>query len=48
MHPEARVDYIELFDPATPALVEEVRPGTHLALAVFVAQDSLITRDCKV
>jgi pantoate--beta-alanine ligase len=40
--PEARVDYIEFFDPITFAPVQEVRKGVHLALAVFVGQTRLI------
>jgi pantoate--beta-alanine ligase len=40
--PAARVDYIELFDPATLRPVTEARRGTHLALAVFVGQTRLI------
>jgi pantoate--beta-alanine ligase len=40
--PEARVDYIEFFDPDTLRPVAEVRRGAHLALAVFVGQTRLI------
>jgi pantoate--beta-alanine ligase len=38
----ARVDYIEFFDPETFEPVPKVRPGTHLALAVFVGRTRLI------
>jgi pantoate--beta-alanine ligase len=40
--PDARVDYIELFDPKTFAPVQEARKGVHLALAVFVGKTRLI------
>jgi pantoate--beta-alanine ligase len=40
--PDARVDYIEFFDPETLRPVREVQRGTHLALAVFVGTTRLI------
>ena len=41
-HPEAKVDYLAFFDPATLRPVEEVRRGTHFALAVRVGKTRLI------
>lgn len=40
--PDARVDYIEFFDPATFQPVHAVGPGTRMALAVFVGSTRLI------
>lgn len=40
--PAARVDYIEFFDPATLQPVSSVKPGTRMALAVFVGNTRLI------
>lgn len=40
--PDARVDYIEFFDPETLQPVSVVQRGTHLALAVFVGTTRLI------
>lgn len=40
--PDARVDYIEFFDPETLHATERVARGTHLALAVFVGKTRLI------
>jgi pantoate--beta-alanine ligase len=40
--PDARVDYIEFFDPQTLQPSAQVTRGTHLALAVFVGQTRLI------
>ena len=40
--PDARVDYIEFFDPATFHPTASVSRGTHLALAVFVGKTRLI------
>ncbi len=40
--PAARVDYIEFFDPETLAPVTRVKPGAHMALAVFVGKTRLI------
>jgi pantothenate synthetase len=40
--PEARVDYMEFFDPVGLVPVLEVTKGTHLALAVFVGKTRLI------
>jgi pantoate--beta-alanine ligase len=40
--PDARVDYIEFFEPATLRVADEVRRGTHMALAVFIGKTRLI------
>ncbi|MBI5388076.1 MAG: pantoate--beta-alanine ligase [Verrucomicrobia bacterium] len=40
--PDARVDYIEFFEPETLASAAKVRRGTHLALAVFIGTTRLI------
>ena len=40
--PAARVDYIEFFDAGTWQPAERVRPGTHMALAVFIGRIRLI------
>jgi pantoate--beta-alanine ligase len=40
--PEARLDYVEFFDPETLEPVRQVRRGTHMALAVFIGQTRLI------
>ena len=40
--PQARVDYIEFFDPKTLAPAERVKKGTQIALAVFVGKTRLI------
>ncbi|MDB6020328.1 MAG: Pantothenate synthetase [Pedosphaera sp.] len=40
--PEARLDYIEFFDPDTLQAVAKVKPGTHMALAVFFGKTRLI------
>jgi pantoate--beta-alanine ligase len=40
--PDARVDYIEFFDRDTLEPRRTVRPGTHMALAVFVGKTRLI------
>jgi pantoate--beta-alanine ligase len=40
--PEARLDYVELFDPETLRPVPSVSRGTHMALAVFVGKTRLI------
>ena len=41
-HPEARVDYLAFFDPDTLTPAKIVRPGTHMALAVFIGKTRLI------
>jgi len=38
----AKVDYIEFFDPSTLQPLNEVRSGTHMALAVLVGKTRLI------
>jgi len=40
--PDARLDYVEFFDPETLVPITEVSPGTHMALAVFVGKTRLI------
>ena len=40
--PQARLDYVEFFDPQTLLPVRQVRKGTHLALAVFIGKTRLI------
>ncbi|MBK8002012.1 MAG: pantoate--beta-alanine ligase [Verrucomicrobia bacterium] len=40
--PDARVDYIEFFEPSTLRAVTKVSRGAHLALAVFVGTTRLI------
>ncbi len=39
---QAKLDYVEFFDPEKFAPVAKVTPGTHLALAVFVGKTRLI------
>lgn len=40
--PQARLDYLELFDPDTLQPVRRISPGTRLALAVFIGKTRLI------
>jgi len=40
--PDARLDYVELFEPDTLSPVPTVKRGTHMALAVFVGKTRLI------
>jgi pantoate--beta-alanine ligase len=40
--PQARLDYVELFDPETLEPVAQVKPGTQMALALFVGKTRLI------
>ena len=40
--PDARVDYLEFFDPATLEPIARVGRGAHLTLAVFVGRTRLI------
>ena len=40
--PNAKIDYIEFFDPESLVSVEEVSPGTHMALAVYIGKTRLI------
>ncbi len=42
--PDARLDYVELFDPETLAAVAEVSAGVQIALAVFVGKTRLIDK----
>ncbi len=40
--PDARLDYVEFFEPETLSPATEVSQGTHMALAVFVGKTRLI------
>jgi len=40
--PAARLDYVEFFDPETLVPVARVKPGTQMALAVFLGRTRLI------
>ena len=40
--PDARLDYVEFFEPDTLAPVSKVTRGTHMALAVFIGKTRLI------
>ena len=40
--PEARLDYVEFFDPATLSASNTVHRGTQMALAVFIGKTRLI------
>jgi pantoate--beta-alanine ligase len=40
--PAARVDYIEFFDPLSLEPMQELRPGCHMALAVYLGNTRLI------
>ncbi len=40
--PEARLDYIEFFDPKTLEATAQVRKGTRMALAVYIGRTRLI------
>lgn len=40
--PNARLDYVEFFDPETLKAAEKVGKGTHVAIAVFVGKTRLI------
>ncbi|MBK9137925.1 MAG: pantoate--beta-alanine ligase [Verrucomicrobia bacterium] len=40
--PAARLDYVEIFDPATLRPVKRAGRGSHLALAVFIGRTRLI------
>jgi len=42
VHPEARLDYVEFFEPQTLVPVKTVRRGVQMALAVFVGKTRLI------
>jgi pantoate--beta-alanine ligase len=46
LQPAAKVDYVEFFDPHTLRSVTEVRPGTQMALAVFIGKTRLIDNAC--
>jgi len=40
--PQARVDYVEFFEPNTLVPVKSVKRGTHMAVAVFIGKTRLI------
>ncbi len=40
--PEARLDYVEFFDPETLEPASRIERGTHMALAVFIGKTRLI------
>jgi len=40
--PEARLEYVAVFDPETLRPVQEARRGSHIALAVFFGRTRLI------
>lgn len=40
--PDARLDYVEFFDPETLVPQKQVKRGTHMALAVFIGPTRLI------
>jgi pantoate--beta-alanine ligase len=40
--PDARLDYVEFFDPETVSPVKQVTRGTQMALAVFIGKTRLI------
>lgn len=40
--PDARLDYVEFFEPDTLSPVSKVTSGTHMALAVFIGKTRLI------
>jgi pantoate--beta-alanine ligase len=42
LEPEARLDYIAFFDPDNLEPSREIKPGTHMALAVFIGKIRLI------
>jgi pantoate--beta-alanine ligase len=42
IEPDAKLDYVEFFNPETLKPVAQVKRGTHLALAVFVGKTRLI------
>lgn len=43
--PDARLDYVEFFDPETLVPIAEVSPGAHMALAVFMGKTRLIDNE---
>ncbi len=43
--PDARLDYVEFFDPETLVSVTDVSAGTQMALAVFVGKTRLIDNE---
>jgi pantoate--beta-alanine ligase len=42
IEPDAKLDYVEFFNPETLQPVTQVKRGTHMALAVFVGKTRLI------
>jgi pantoate--beta-alanine ligase len=43
--PDARLDYVELFDPRTLRAVSKAGQGTQMALAVFLGKTRLIDNE---
>jgi len=43
--PDARLDYVEFFEPETLVPLEKISPGAQMALAVFVGKTRLIDND---
>jgi pantoate--beta-alanine ligase len=43
--PDAKLDYVEFFEPDTLAPVAAVSRDTHMALAVFVGKTRLIDNE---
>jgi pantoate--beta-alanine ligase len=43
--PDARLDYVEFFDPETLVPLIEISPGAQMALAVYVGKTRLIDND---
>ncbi len=39
---ESKLDYVEFFDPKTLESAQEVKPGTHMAMAVYFGKTRLI------
>ena len=42
IEPDAKLDYVEFFNPETLQRVAQVKRGTQMALAVFVGKTRLI------
>jgi pantoate--beta-alanine ligase len=42
IEPDAKLDYVEFFNPETLQRVAQVKRGTHMALAVFIGKTRLI------
>jgi pantoate--beta-alanine ligase len=46
--PDARVDYVEFFEPGTLSPVSKATRGTHMALAVFIGKTRLIDNNAQL